>query len=412
MSRDIIEAVHDMAKERELDADLLLDAIEDGLLAAYRKLPDAARFASVEVDELGDWRVYALDIPEDLGSRLLDEALERRYEELERLEEESGRHQNTLIHDEDLEIDWNEVPDELITKRDVTPEGFGRIATAQARQVIARRIQAAERDLVYGEYHDRIGEVVLGIVQQVDQRHDAYLDLGRAEALLPRGEQIQGEYFTRSNRVHALIIDVKEDTSGPQIILSRCDPRFVSALFAEEVPEIADGTVEIVSVAREPGYRAKIAVLSHLPSVDAVGACVGPRGARIRPVVSELRGERVDIVPFGDPAKMIARALQPARIREVYVDEEAKEATVVVPADQRALALGTNGANIRLASRLLGWKIDIKTDAEFAADALVKTDEEVAGRCGVTLSSGKRCPNATLPGSIYCGIPAHQKLAS
>jgi N utilization substance protein A len=412
MSRDVIEAVHDLARERELDADMLLDAIEDGLLAAYRKLPATERFSAVEVDELGDWRVYALDIPEDIAERLVAEALERRYGELERVEQETGRRQTTLVRDEDLDIDWSGVPEESITRRDVTPEGFGRIAASTARQVIARRLEAAERELVYEEYKGRIGEVALGIIQQVDQHYDAYLDIGgHTEALLPRSEQIQNEYFSRQNRVRALIIDVKEESSGPQIILSRRDPRFVAALFAEEVPEVQDGTVEIVNVAREPGIRAKIAVLSHLSSVDAVGACVGPRGARIRPVVSELHGERVDIVPVGEPAKMIARALQPARVREVYVDEEAKEATVVVPADQRALALGAQGANVRLASRLLGWTIDVKTDAEFAASSVADASEEAAGRCAAVLSSGKRCPNATVKNSPYCGIAAHQALA-
>jgi transcription termination/antitermination protein NusA len=202
------------------------------------------------------------------------------------------------------------------------------------------------------------------------------------------------------------------------VILSRRDPELIKTLFELEVPEIADGLVEIRGVAREPGYRAKIAVESHVQGVDPVGACVGPRGSRVRMVVSELRGEKIDIIPWNtEPARFVAKALSPARVREVYIDDETREATVIVPDDQLALAIGKEGLNARLAARLTGWKVDIQSDTEFAqaeADAAFageSDEEEFSGRCSAILSNGKRCPNAALPGTKYCGVPAHQALA-
>jgi N utilization substance protein A len=213
---------------------------------------------------------------------------------------------------------------------------------------------------------------------------------------------------------------VRTGTKGPQVILSRRDPELIKTLFELEVPEIADGLVTIEGVAREPGYRSKIAVQSHTQGVDPVGACVGPRGSRVRMVVSELRGEKIDIIPWNsEPARFVAKALSPARVREVYLDDEGKEATVVVPDDQLALAIGKEGMNARLAARLTGWKIDITSDTEFAqaeAEAAFGGGEpgdetDISGRCAAVLANGKRCPNAALPGSKYCGVPAHQELA-
>jgi N utilization substance protein A len=212
---------------------------------------------------------------------------------------------------------------------------------------------------------------------------------------------------------------VRSGTKGPQVILSRRDPELIKTLFELEVPEIADGLVEIRGVAREPGYRSKIAVESHAQGVDPVGACVGPRGSRVRMVVSELRGEKIDIIPWNpEPARFVAKALSPARVREVYLDDEAREATVVVPDDQLALAIGKEGMNARLAARLTGWKIDIQSDTEFAqaeAEAAFggageEGSEDYSGRCAAILANGKRCPNAALPGSRFCGVPAHQSL--
>ncbi|HVN59865.1 MAG TPA: transcription termination factor NusA, partial [Gaiellaceae bacterium] len=227
---------------------------------------------------------------------------------------------------------------------------------------------------------------------------------------------VDGERYEQGSRIKAVITEVRSGTKGPQVILSRRDPELIKTLFELEVPEIADGLVEIRGVAREPGYRSKIAVESHTQGVDPVGACVGPRGSRVRMVVSELRGEKIDIIPWNpEPARFVAKALSPARVREVFVDDETKEATVVVPDDQLALAIGKEGLNARLAARLTGWKVDIQSDSEFAqAEAAAAygggTDEEFTGRCAAVLSNGKRCPNAALPGSHYCGVPAHQAL--
>ena len=210
---------------------------------------------------------------------------------------------------------------------------------------------------------------------------------------------------------------MRSGTKGPQVILSRRDPELIKTLFELEVPEIADGLVEIRGVAREPGYRSKIAVESHAQGVDPVGACVGPRGSRVRMVVSELRGEKIDIIPWNtEPARFVAKALSPARVREVYIDDASRDATVVVPDDQLALAIGKEGLNARLAARLTGWKVDIVSDTEFAqqeAEAAFggEGDADFSGRCAAILANGKRCPNTSLPGSRFCGVPAHQELA-
>jgi N utilization substance protein A len=259
---------------------------------------------------------------------------------------------------------------------------------------------------------------VTGIVQQAGDRNNVLVDLGKVEALLPRSEQVDGERYEQGSRIKAVITEVRSGTKGPQVILSRRDPELIKTLFELEVPEIADGLVEIRGVAREPGYRSKIAVESHAQGVDPVGACVGPRGSRVRMVVSELRGEKIDIIPWNpEPARFVAKALSPARVREVFVDDETKEATVIVPDDQLALAIGKEGLNARLAARLTGWKVDIQSDTEFAqAEAAAaygggNEGEEFTGRCSAVLSNGKRCPNEALPGSRYCGLPAHQELA-
>ena len=266
--------------------------------------------------------------------------------------------------------------------------------------------------MMYDEYIDRVSEVVTGIVQQAGDRNNVLVDLGKVEALLPRSEQVDGERYEQGSRIKAVITEVRSGTKGPQVILSRRDPELIKTLFELEVPEIADGLVEIRGVAREPGYRSKIAVESHAQGVDPVGACVGPRGSRVRMVVSELRGEKIDIIPWNtEPARFVAKALSPARVREVYIDDEAREATVVVPDDQLALAIGKEGMNARLAARLTGWKIDIQSDTEFAqaeAEAAFGGDdgegEDFSGRCAAILSNGKRCPNAALPGSRFCGV--------
>jgi N utilization substance protein A len=417
MSREIVEAVRELERDRNLESGILVDALRDGLLAAYKKTPGSYRHATVEIDDAGDFRVFAIHMPEDLEERLLDEARERALEELERIEEETGEKQHTLITDDDLEIDWAQVPENQVEREDVTPENFGRIAAQTAKQVIQQRIREAERQIMYEEYVDRVSEVVTGIVQQAGDRNNILVDLGKVEALLPRSEQVDGERYEQGSRIKAVITEVRSGTKGPQVILSRRDPELIKTLFELEVPEIADGLVEIRGVAREPGYRSKIAVVSHAQGVDPVGACVGPRGSRVRMVVSELRGEKIDIIPWNtEPARFLAKALSPARVREVYIDDETKEATVIVPEDQLALAIGKEGLNARLAARLTGWKVDIQSEAEFAAaeaEAAFGGEEgdDYSGRCAAILSNGKRCPNAAIPGTRFCGIPAHTALA-
>ena len=420
MSQEIIEGIQAIEKEKGIEEGILITALEDALRAAYRKTPGATRHAEVKLDGDGEFRVYGIEIPEDIETRLVEEAREARITELEQLEEETGERQHTLITDDDLELDWSQVPPDQIVRTDVTPDNFGRIAAQTAKQVIQQRIREAERQIMYEEYVDRVSEVVTGIVQQAGDRNNILVDLGKVEALLPRSEQVDGERYEQGSRIKAVITEVRSGTKGPQVILSRRDPELIKTLFELEVPEIADGLVEIRGVAREPGYRSKIAVESHAQGVDPVGACVGPRGSRVRMVVSELRGEKIDIIPWNtEPARFVAKALSPARVREVYIDDETKEATVVVPNDQLALAIGKDGLNARLAARLTGWKVDIQSDEEFAqaeAEAAYAGEGDgegdYSGRCGAILSNGKRCPNAALPGSRYCGVPAHQALAT
>jgi N utilization substance protein A len=419
MSREIIEAVRTIEREKGIEEDTLIHALEDALLAAFKKTPGASRHATVELDpDSGDFRVFSIDLPKDIEERLIEEARERAITELEQQELETNERSHVLISDDDLQIDWSDVEPALVRRADVTPENFGRIAAQTAKQVILQRIREAEREMMYEEYIDRVGEVVTGIVQQAGDRNNVLVDLGKVESLLPRSEQVDGERYEQGSRIKAVITEVRSGTKGPQVILSRRDPELIKTLFELEVPEIADGLVDIRAVAREPGYRSKIAVESHAQGVDPVGACVGPRGSRVRMVVSELRGEKIDIIPWNnEPARFVAKALSPARVREVFVDDDTREATVIVPDDQLALAIGKEGLNARLAARLTGWKVDIQSDTEFAraeADAAFggegDGEGEFSGRCSAILSNGKRCPNEALPGSHYCGLPAHQAL--
>ena len=417
MSREIVEAVRGLAAEKNISHEKLMEALEDALLSAYKKTPGSAPYARVEMDrETGDFTVWELKIPPELEEQLLVEATE---DQLPTVDPETGE----MREPPEPELDFEKLKEyeDQIETADVTPRDFGRIAAQTAKQVILQRIREAERDMMFEEYRDRVGELITGIVQQSDSRYTLVQLRERVEALLPKSEQVDGERYDHSQRIKAVIKDVSNSTKGPSIIVSRRDPELIKSLFELEVPEIADGLVEITGVAREPGYRSKIAVVSHVDGVDPVGACVGPRGSRVRMVVSELRGEKIDIIPWNpEPARFVAKALSPARVREVYLDDESKDATVVVPDDQLALAIGKEGMNARLAARLTGWKIDIVSDTEFAqqeADAAFgggegEEGEDISGRCAAVLSNGKRCPNASLPGSKYCGVPAHQALAT
>jgi N utilization substance protein A len=419
MSKEILDAVRALAAEKNISSEKLMVALEDALLSAYKKTPGAAPYAQVEMDrELGDFTVWELKIPEELEAQLLKEQEEEAEAEaaanegeIANVDPETGEAREEVAPELDLEK-LKQYEDQ-IERVDVTPEDFGRIAAQTAKQVILQRIREAERDMMFEEYRDRVGELITGIVQQSDSRYTLVQLRERVEALLPKSEQVDGERYDHSQRIKAVIKDVSASTKGPSIIVSRRDPELIKSLFELEVPEIADGLVEITNVAREPGYRSKIAVVSHADGVDPVGACVGPRGSRVRMVVSELRGEKIDIIPYNDePARFVAKALSPARVREVLVDDEAKQATVIVPDDQLSLAIGREGQNARLAARLTGWRIDIRSETEFAQEEAEHgyEEEEVQGRCAAILSNGRRCPNAALPGSRYCGLDAHQAL--
>jgi N utilization substance protein A len=409
MSREILDAMTALGREKGIAPEKLREALEDALLSAYKKQPGAAKYARVELDGSADFRVIELIVPERLEAQLIVETID----------------ENTVVDPEtgeEVEPTEIEIPQakfaehaDQIDERDVTPDDFGRIAAQTAKQVILQRIREAERDMMFEEYRDRVGELITGIVQQSDNRYTLVQLRERVEALLPRSEQVDGERYDHSQRIKAVIKEVSPSTKGPSIIVSRRDPELIKKLFELEVPEIADGLVEIENVAREPGYRSKIAVVSHAQGVDPVGACVGPRGSRVRMVVSELRGEKIDIIPYNDePARFVAKALSPARVREVLVDDDARQATVIVPDDQLSLAIGREGQNARLAARLTGWRIDIRSETEFAQEEQDGDyeEEQLDGRCHAILTNGRRCPNAGLPQSRYCGLDAHQALAN
>ena len=412
MSREIVEAIKVLEQEKGLDSETLMAALEDALLSAYKKQPGAARYARVDLDhETADFRVFELILPAELEEKLLAQAAEEQEPEID---PQTGQ----LKEPEEPELDPELLApyEDQIESHDVTPDDFGRIAAQTAKQVMLQRIREAERMMMYEEFQDRVGELITGIIQQSDNRYTLVQLRDRVEALLPRSEQIYSERYDHGMRIKAVITEVNADGKGPSVVVSRKDPELIKKLFALEVPEIADELVEVVGVAREPGFRSKIAVVSHADGVDPVGACVGPRGSRVRMVVSELRGEKIDIIPYNEePARFVAKALSPARVREVLVDDEERQATVIVPDDQLSLAIGREGQNARLAAKLTGWRVDIVGESEFAErgeeEGYEDEEEQFDGRCMAVLSAGRRCPNAALPGSRYCGLPTHQALA-
>jgi N utilization substance protein A len=326
MNTEMMEALQAMAAERGITLDALYSALADALESAYKRMPDAKEYAWVTID------------PTSLEFRVLAQ---------------------------DLDADGNPVGEEY----EVTPGNFGRIAAQTARQVMTQRIREAERELKYEEYAGREGDIVTGMIQQTDARY-TLLDLGRVEALLPQAEQVPYERPDSNTRLKAYIVEVRKTAKGPQIVVSRTHPGLVKRLFELEVPEIADGVVEIKACAREPGHRTKIAVSSNDPNVDPVGACVGARGARVRQVVNELRGEKIDIVPYNSQLEeFVTKALSPARIKEVRPNELTGDCDVIVPDYQLSLAIGKEGQNARLASRLTGWGINIKSETQLAEEA-------------------------------------------
>jgi N utilization substance protein A len=410
VSRELVDAIKELGTEKGIDSEILMGALEDALLSAYRKTPGAARYARVDLDrDTADFRVFELILPPELEEKLLAQVAE---EQEQTIDPETGE----LREPEEPELDPEILApyEDQIKSRDVTPDDFGRIAAQTAKQVILQRVREAERQMMFDEYQDRVGELITGIIQQSDNRYTLVQLRERVEALLPRSEQVWNERYDHGMRVKAVITDVSAEGKGPSIVVSRRSPELIKELFELEVPEIADDLVEIVGVAREPGFRSKIAVISHADGVDPVGACVGPRGSRVRMVVSELRGEKIDIIPYNEePARFVAKALSPARVREVLVDDETKEATVIVPDDQLSLAIGREGQNARLAAKLTGWKVDIKSETDFSHEDVgdIEEGEVDDGRCAAVLSAGRRCPNASLDGSRFCGLPQHQALA-
>ena len=326
MNLDMLEAMQALAADKGISVDTLYGALADALESAYKRMPGAYEYSWVTID------------PETMDIRVLAQQ---------------------------IDSDGEPTGPEL----DVTPDNFGRIAAQTARQVMTQRIREAERDLKYEEYAGREGDIVTGIIQQSDSRY-TLLDLGRVEALLPQSEQVPYERPDPSSRLKAYIVEVRRTAKGPQIVVSRTHPGLIKRLFEFEVPEIADGTVEIKACAREPGHRTKIAVWSNVENVDPVGACVGARGARVRNVVNELRGEKIDIVSYADNSpEFVMKALSPARVKEVRIDEDLGTAEVIVPDYQLSLAIGKEGQNARLAARLTGWRIEIKSETQVAAEA-------------------------------------------
>ncbi|WP_433583510.1 transcription termination factor NusA [Paenibacillus amylolyticus] len=342
MSMDFIEAMNELEREKGISKDVLFEAIEAALISSYKRNFNTAQNVRVDMNRnTGIIRVYARKL-------IVEEVLDSRTE----ISLPAAREINPHFQLED------------IAEIEVTPRDFGRIAAQTAKQVVTQRIREAERGLIYNAFVDKEEDIVTGVVQRQDLRN-IYIDLGKIEAALPLTELMPNEKFVHGDRIKAYITKVENTTKGPQIILSRTHPGLLKRLFELEVPEIFDGVVEIRSVAREAGFRSKIAVHSRNEEVDPVGSCVGPKGMRVQTIVGELRGEKIDIVRFSDQVdEYVANALSPSKVLEVHVFEEEKMARVIVPDYQLSLAIGIKGQNARLAAKLTGWKIDIKSESQ------------------------------------------------
>lgn len=343
MNLDLLDALQDIEKDKGISKDVLMEAIEVALLSAYKKDFGSKENVSVEVDEeSGEVKVFS-------RKKVVEEVENQRYE----------------IQIEDAkEIDSSiEVGDYLDVE--VTPENFGRIAAQTAKQVVMQRIREAERDVLYEEYKRKEGEIITGTIQRF-HKDNVLIDMGKTEALLPVSEQMPNEEYRVGSRLKLYVVEVSSTTKGPRILVSRTHPALLKRLFEVEVPEIFDGIVEIRSVAREAGFRSKVAVSSYDSKVDPVGACVGPQGMRVKSVVEQLNGEKIDIVQYNEsPKEYVSNALNPAEVINVIIDEKEESATVIVPDFQLSLAIGKEGQNARLAAKLTGWKIDIKKESEF-----------------------------------------------
>lgn len=350
MNLELVGALNELERERGISKEILVEAIEAAIVSAYKRHYGSAENVRVALDErTGRMRVYAL---KDVVEEVEDDATEISLEDARLI------NANYDVGD--------------VAEIEITPRDFGRIAAGTAKQVVIQRIRDAERNLVYEEYANKEGDIVTGIVQRMSQRN-AVIDLGRVESLLIPSEQMPGETYPPGTRVKVYITEVRQMPRGPQVHISRTHPGLLKRLFELEVPEIHDGVVEIKAVAREAGNRSKIAVHSTDPNVDPVGACVGPRGTRVQAVVQELRGEKIDIVEWSpDPARFVANALSPAKVVQVFLNEDEKSARAVVPDHQLSLAIGKEGQNARLAARLCGWKIDIKSESQMAELAVLE----------------------------------------
>jgi len=351
---EFIEALHELEKGRGISAEVLFEAIEAALISAYKKNFGSLQNVRVLIDRLtGEFKVYARKTVVDIV--------------------EDARTQVSLVEARNLDPNYQL---EDIVEYEVTPRDFGRIAAQTAKQVVVQRIREAERGMIYDEFVNREGDIVTGVVQRYEQKN-VIVDLGKVEAVLPAQEQIPGEGYQSFDRIKTYVVEVKKTTKGPQIMLSRTHPGLIKRLFELEVPEIHDGIVEIKGVSREAGARSKIAVYSRDPNVDPVGACVGPKGARVQTIVTELKGEKIDIVNFSvDPHEFVANALSPAKVLQVYPKLNEKVAVVVVPDYQLSLAIGKEGQNARLAAKLTGWKIDIKSESQAIAHNIIPQGQE------------------------------------
>lgn len=341
-----MQAFEQLGKEKGIAAEVLFDAIEAALISAYKRNFGSAQNVRVSLDRVtGDIHVYTR---KTIVEHVEDERLEMSLDEAKKI---------------DLRYEIGD-----IIEMEVTPKNFGRIAAQTAKQVVVQRIREAERGIIYEEFSSRESDIVTGIVQRIEQKN-VFIDLGKAEAILAPSEQIPTETYRHGDRIKTYIVEVKKTTKGPQILVSRTHPGLLKRLFELEVPEIHDGIVEIRSVSREPGLRSKIAVYTKDENVDPVGACVGHKGLRVQTIVNELKGEKIDIVKWSqDPAKYVANSLSPAKVVSVVADEDEKVAKVVVPDYQLSLAIGKEGQNARLAAKLTGWKIDIKSESQLAQE--------------------------------------------
>ncbi|MFS0643462.1 transcription termination factor NusA [Siminovitchia sp. 179-K 8D1 HS] len=342
MSSELMDALVILEKEKGISRDVLIEAIEAALVSAYKRNFNQAQNVRVDLNlETGTMRVFA-------RKEVVDEVFDSRLE----ISLEEAHSINPAYETGD------------IVELEVTPKEFGRIAAQTAKQVVTQRVREAERGIIYSEFVDREDDIMTGIVQRQDPRF-IYVSLGKIEALLPQSEQMPGETYKPHDRIKVYITKVEKTTKGPQIFVSRTHPGLLKRLFEIEVPEIYDGTVEIKSVAREAGDRSKISVATDQEDVDPVGSCVGQKGSRVQAIVDELKGEKIDIVEWSqDPVVFVANALSPSKVLDVIVNEEEKATTVVVPDYQLSLAIGKRGQNARLAAKLTGWKIDIKSETD------------------------------------------------